>query len=344
MVLRIVVLGCCMAAAAVSQAAEPLMCGSLWWMPYQQQASSRDYESFIDSQKAVGFDLLWICGTADLMEKAVQNEKDGSPYDPLEIVLRLADKKSMRVIVDLPQCGWYGKAEPEEVIKKVEEHIQAFWKRYGKHRCLYGWYLNFEINPLVPDEKEESAWWREVWSGITMCCHRVSPHSVVTISPFFLLDDENRRGFKYLTPKEYAAWWEKTLRQTKIDILMLQDSGAEHLGFFTMADREPFLAAMQAACRQAGTRFWVNVESGEADVASWDEFIALEQQKKVPWKFVPIDRLATKIKLASRYGEQVINWGYFPYMFPERVGVEPTTAQHKAYQAYQKYYLHRNGK
>ena len=152
-------------------------------------------------RKRLGLICFGFAETADLMEKAVQNEKDGSPYDPLEIVLRLADKKSMRVVVDLPQCGWYGKAEPEEVIKKVEEHIQTFWKRYGKHRCLYGWYLNFEINPLAPDEKEESSWWREVWSGITMCCHRVSPHSVVTISPFFILDDENRRGFKYLTPK-----------------------------------------------------------------------------------------------------------------------------------------------
>ena len=59
-------------------------------------------------------------------------------------------------------------------------------------------------------------------------------------------------GFPRVSPTEYAAWWEETLRQTKIDVVMLQDSGAEHLGFFTLADREPFFAAMQTACRAAG--------------------------------------------------------------------------------------------
>lgn len=324
---------------AVALGAQPWMCGSLWWMPYQPQATRQDYKTCIESQQAIGFDLLWILGSADLMEKALQNEQNGQPYDPLEMVLSLADEKSMRVIVDLPQGGWYGKIEADVLLDDVNQHIKAFWKRYGKHRCLYGWYLNYEINPLAPDEKVESAWWREVWRNITASCHRVAPNTVVTVSPFFLLDDKNRRGFPYLTPTDYAAWWEETLRQTKIDILMLQDSGAEHLGFFTTADREPFFAAMQTACRRANAHFWVNVESAEVDVRCWEEFISAEQKKNVTWRIVPMDRLAEKIEVASRYGEQIINWGYFPYMTPEKVGQRPTAAHVNACEAYRQYYL-----
>jgi hypothetical protein len=141
----------------------------------------------------------------------------------------------------------------------------------------------------------------------------------------------------YQPPELYAAWWEETLRQTKIDVLMLQDSGGEHLGFFSLADREPFLAAVRTACNKAGAHFWANVETAEADVADWEDFIAKERDKKVPWRCVPIDRLAGKLELASRYGEEIVNWGYFPYMASPS-GAEPTPLQRAAYDAYREYY------
>jgi hypothetical protein len=338
MLFRVAALACGFMTATVAQAARPSICGALWWMPYQATATQRDYEQCIDMQRAVGFDLLWICGSRNLMKKATQNEKDHKPHDPLDMVLRIADEKAMRVIVDLPQCGWYGKAKAEDVARQVAEHVQVFWNRYGKHRSLYGWYLNYEISPQSMIAPQESAWWRNVWRDITASCHHASPRSAVTISPFFMMDDKSRRGFSYLTPTQYAAWWEETLLETKIDVLMLQDSGAEHLALFTLADREPFFAAMQAACRRANTRFWGNVEVAEADVASWDAFISLERQKKeVPFRVVPTDKLAGKIDLASRYAEELVSWGYFPFFASEAVGMEPTASQREAHLHYKQY-------
>jgi len=319
------------------QATPPVMRGTLWWMPYLPKASQEEYSRCIQAQRDVGFDLLWILGTPSLMEKATQSEAAGEPYDPLDLVLQIADEAGMRVIVDLPQEGWYGRAEADDVIGRVAKHIQAFSSRYGKHRSLRGWYLNYEINPIAEDNPKESRWWRDVWQEETAACHRALPGSLVTISPFFLMDEKRRRGFVYLAPAQYGKWWEETLRQTKIDVVMLQDSGAEHLAFFTLADREPFFAAMQTACRRAGCHLWLNVESGEADVAGWEEFMLKEREKNVPWRFVPIDRLAGKLALASRYGESIVNWGYFPYMAPE-AGEKETPLQREAYLAYQTYY------
>ena len=62
--------------------------------------------------------------------------------------------------------------------------------------------------------------------------------SIVTISPFFLLDKDGLRGFEYLAPSEYEEWWGTTLSETGIDILMLQDSGEHRL--FSLTERAPF--------------------------------------------------------------------------------------------------------
>ena len=139
---------------------------------------------------------------------------------------------------------------------------------------------------------------------------------IVAISPFFLLDDTSRRGFICLTPQQYAQWWGATLKETGIDVIMLQDSG-EHLAFFTLEQREPFWAATAEAA-QGETQFWLNVETGEADVRSWEEYLPLESRRKVPWRFTPIEWLEQELRLASKYADHIVNWGYFPYMDPHR--------------------------
>jgi hypothetical protein len=249
--------------------------------------------------------------------------------------------------VDLPKEGWCGRASEREAIDGVAMHTRAYWSRYGKHASFYGWYLNYEINPLAPEEREQSRWWRTVWREQTAECHRVAPRLQVFISPFFILGKNGRNGIKYLAPQQYADWWRDTLRETKIDVVMLQDSGAEHASFFTLADREPFFAAMQAACRDAGARLWLNVETGEKLAANWDEFAAIEREQRVLWRFTPIDHLAAKLELAARYGEEIVNWGYFPFMMPNSSGVQAACGSKtfhqisqpgEAYQQYRAYY------
>ena len=83
-------------------------------------------------------------------------------------------------VVDLPQGGWYGKASAEDVIAKVTQAAREVHRRYGHHAAFYGWYLNYEINPIRPDDVEETAYWRQVWKAIADQCHRLAPGSMVT--------------------------------------------------------------------------------------------------------------------------------------------------------------------
>ncbi len=315
----------------------PLIQGTLWFLPRDCAEWNRgQFEAAIQAQRDVGFKLLWLLNVASFPPT------EGG-QDVIDTIYSIADARGMKVIVDLPQGGWHGKETSEDVIVKVTRAARGLHQRYGGHASFHGWYLNYEINPIRPGDAEETAYWRRVWKAITAQCHRLAPGSVVTISPFFLLDDTSRRGFVYLTPEQYADWWRVTLKETGIDVLMLQDSG-EHLAFFTLEQREPFWMAVGKATREAGAQFWLNVETGEADVKDWDEYLKLEASERVPWRFTPIPWLEQKLRLAASCSDGIVNWGYFPFMDPHRSGVDadfggtPEQAR-AAYAAYQAYYL-----
>jgi hypothetical protein len=261
------------------------------------------------------------------------------------MIFQMADQKHLRIIVDMPKGGWYGTAKAEDLIGAVGAFVREAHSRYGAHPSFWGWYLDYEINLVAPNDVEQSAWWRNVWRAQVKICHEVRPGSIVTISPFFSLDEQRRKGYVYLTPSQYGAWWSETLRQTGIDVLMLQDSG-EHMGFFTLQQREPYWAAVADACARAGTRFWLNVESGEIDAQNWEQALSLE--RKDPKLFMslfgfhatPTEKLIQKLDLASRYADEIVNWGYFPFMASSD-GREQTDQQRAAYLAYKAYYQSR---
>ncbi len=324
---------------------EPLMRGTLWWVgtPRHFTWKKSDFEKEIQAQMDIGFDLLWLLGSKSAMD---HTDHTDSKQDVLETLYSIADERKLRVLIDLIPGGGDlpGKLPVDHAVAAAREHIRRLVDRYGHHGSFYGWYLNNELNPLHPSEQTVSAYWRAYWKGVVDECRRAAPRSVVAISPFFLLDEKGVRGFTYLRPEEYAAWWDATLKETGIDILMLQDSG-EHLGFFTVERREPFWAAVAEVCRKNGKPFWLNVETGEVAVSDWGEYLKLEReaasQRKskepgegvVPWRFTPIDSLEKKLRAAAKHADNLVNWGYYPFMDPGG-----DVESRKAYESYRAYY------
>lgn len=245
-------------------------------------------------------------------------EKHISKGDVLEVIYSIADKMNMDVMSDMNVKGGdlYGKGTADEYSKDCIKYIDEYYKKYGRHPSFWGWYLNSEINPIDSTDYEQSKFWRTFWKSIVTECHRICAGTKVTISPFFLLDKQGLRGFKYREPYEYEDWWYHTMLETGIDILMLQDSGAEHLSFFTLNDRRPFFQAFANACRKAGKEFWVNVETGQVETKNWDEAIRMERNKNKAWAFTKMSWLKQKLDLAAEYGSGIINWGYYPLMNP----------------------------
>lgn len=238
--------------------------------------------------------------------------------DVLELIYSVADELDMKVISDFNLQGGnlYQKKSVEELIGNSNKYIEEYYDKYGKHASFWGWYLNNEINPIENSDHEQSDFWRTIWKSMVNKCHVTAPGTKVTISPFFLLDKESYRGFKYLEPIEYEEWWYNTMKETDIDILMLQDSGAEHLSFFTLNDRRPFFQAFANACRRAGKEFWINVETGQVEARDWTHALQMERDFKKDWVFTEIDWLKQKLELAAEYATGIVNWGYFPLMNP----------------------------
>ena len=273
--------------------------------------------------------------------------EEGQPaIDVLRMIYSIAEEKGMRVVADLNMNGGelYKQYTPDEVAANYHLYVQQFYKRYGGYQSFWGWYINNELNPLKPDETEISGFWRTVWKSAVETCKEVAPESRVLISPFFIMDREKHRGFDFLDPIDYERWWANTLATTGIDILMLQDSGAEHLSFFTLEDRRPFFQAFKNACDQAGSEFWLNVESGQVDAHDWEEAVTAERTGTQHWVYTPTDWLAQKLELAAEYGTNIVNWGYYPYMVPAvspgpYLSDElPVALRSESYQSYKAYY------
>ncbi len=296
---------------------------------------------------------LLVCCHYNVVPPNKADRKDSSGkkgIDVLRLIYAIAEEKEMTVIADLNMGGGmlYKQHSMNDVTARYASYIPEFHKRYGGYASFRGWYLNNELTLQPPLETEISGFWRAIWKFAVDECKRVAPESVVTISPFFIMDRDGHRGFHFLEPMEYEQWWAKTLSYTGIDILMLQDSGAEHLGFFTLEDRRPFFQAFKNACDQAGSELWLNVESGEIDAGSWGEAVTMEQSKKQKWVYTPTEWLAQKMELAAEYGERIINWGYYPFMTPTASigpflfsvdGIEiPTNLRAQSYLSYRQYY------
>ena len=230
-----------------------------------------------------------------------------------------ADELGMQIVVETNVTGgglFEEGADLDTLVCRQKEWMRSFHAAFGDHPSFAGWYFGNEINPVDTLDVAKSLFWRTLWGESSKTAKELDPDDVTTISPFFILDKDEWRGFRYFQPEEYRVWWAASLLAGGIDILMLQDSGAEHQAFFTLEERRPFLEAFADACHQAGSQFWVNVETGQVRAEDWPDAVAQERERRRNWEFTPIDFLAQKLDLAAQYATGTINWGYYPLMTP----------------------------
>ena len=286
----------------------------------------------------------------DPEEQTVQHEWIDK-QNTIESIYSIADEFGMKVICDLNIGGGaLYPGDPEYLAALTGVSTEAFAQAFGHHPSFWGWYLNNEINPLLESDVEKTSFWRRFWKALTDKCHKVVPGSKVTIAPFFILDKYGKRNvWPYYEPEVYAGWWEKTLKETGIDVLMLQDSGAEHLSIFTLDDRVPFFKATADACAAAGAEFWVDLESAQVFCKDWDDAVNMERNHAKDWRYVGLDWLKEKLNLAAKYATNIVNWGYYPVMYPleKNGGLSPTDIDgfsvnlsdaNANYAAYKEYY------
>jgi len=107
----------------------------------------------------------------------------------------------------------------------VGGYIREIAARCGAHPAFFGWHVPHEIY-MAWDRF--GAYMDALFPSLVEMCKKATPGRPVTLSPFFILDQDKVFGdFRYASPKEYQRYWTGLIRRSGFDIIMLQDRG-EH--------------------------------------------------------------------------------------------------------------------
>ena len=307
---------------------EPTISGVLWWLHPHREGPH--VEAIIEAMADVGMDLLWIISSNEFMTRR-DNPILGRIFDE-------ADQRGWRVILTTSSNGgWYANWDIPALKEIEERNIRALAGMYAHRPSFYGWYINYEIY-MEWDERSRKI--RDLYNHIGRLTRTITPQAKLTISPFFLVDKDQLRGdFRYAEPDEFGAWWAETLKQSGIDIVMLQDSGELHCKCVPIETRVAFIRAMKQACRAADAELWGNVETVEVPAADMEEYARdIELYRNPPdtsvWSF-DMDRNALKLDLASRLTTNIVSWGweFWNPVLPQTV-VGDSRENYAAYKAY----------
>ena len=287
------------------------LAGVLWWLSAVDAA--RDvgaWQEDLDALDALGMDLLIFTGPHAGVEPTA-----GQP-DPFDALLGEFDRRGMRVYLSTLQGpAWWTVPDPAPEIARATQHIESLERRYGHHASFEGFYIPYECYVMWGPSAETT---KQLYRRVSAACKQTAPDKRTLISPFFILDSQHLLGdFRWASPDEYETFWTDILRGSDIDTVALQDSG-EHLACYTLEQRAPFFAAMKSACDATETAFWANVETGELNVASLEDYVArfglrthVNDPKTAPfWRGVPAAKLIEKLAFARRYTRTAITWGY----------------------------------
>jgi hypothetical protein len=295
--------------------------GTLWWLtPDDLALSDAAWNEELDYVHSLGMDTIVFNGP-------YAGPEGGEAFEAL---LDRMDARGMHVYLDtLAAPQWWTLESAEEEATRACERAKTLQKVYGRHPSFAGFYIPYECYVMWGAQRELV---RDLYVGVSRGCKEAAPQKPVMISPFFILDRQGVLGdFRWAKPEEYGAFWRWILNEASIDIVALQDSG-EHLACYTLDQRQPFFAAARAACDATGTTLWANVESGELNVSSLEEYVRrfglkthVNSAGTTPfWRAVPADKFAAKLRLAGDYTDTAITWGYREFLRPTR---DPAAAQ-----------------
>jgi len=264
-------------------------------------------------------------------------EKTGGDHaDDIELMYQECDRRNMKLIISTgttPQ--WYHNMQMPDESLKQQKWVEEIFRRYGHHASFAGWYIDYEFS-VTEGKLGEMLF--DLFRDIVGYCKEKTPDLPVVASPFFIPPTATSIMHPgHPDPQIYYTYWSKLIAYSKVDVISLQDTGAQHLSFFDTDTTEPYIAAVAQACKENNCRFWGNVETGEFEIESAEAFtekFGPDGNVNRPgnasfWRPVPISRLQKKLELMSKYSEYNLSWGYQAFYRPALGG--------KALEAYNNY-------
>ncbi len=236
------------------------------------------------------------------------------------MVLAAAQRHQVKVFMGLAfNDAWWQKegsdrdwllAEAAAMNAVADELYQNYYSRYAD--VFAGWYINWEMDNVsgynfLPSQNQNMVTALQEVSGHLKT---LNPDLPASLAPFF--NSELGAG-----PRRWQYFWYDLLRQTSVDIVMLQDGvGVAH------AEVKQLPEWFQAVCdgvHAAGKQCWSDLENftqvGEGFIPG------------------PPDRVAAQHQAVAPLVDRIVTFSFITYMSPV-YGVDPQYLE--AYQAYRK--------
>jgi hypothetical protein len=239
-------------------------------------------------------------------------------FDVVGAILAQAEKNGMHVFLGLGRAGdlnllwefdkpgWHDRNRRAlDVGRKVAEEL---WRRYGRYRSLYGWYLTHEMNDLA----KASAY----YDPLADFCHSFSPDKPVMVAP---------AG----TPKIERV----TLESSHADIFCYQDAvGTGYVPYQNTYDPAKRLAQLDQVFSWysklhagSGKHLW-------ADLEIWERGGPPDTH---PTYAAPMPRVRDQIAIEARYAEMVTAYSIVGFLEPP--GLRSHVRDPRARQLYETY-------
>ena len=300
-------------------ACKPILDGILWnlghslfYEDFNYTASRERWIAEFDAMEELHLKKFMIfTGIPDALEN------QAAVGDILELIYSECDKRNMEVIIS---CGttpqWYHVMQMPDESLKIKGWIAEIFRRYAHHSSFAGWYIDYEFS-ITEGKLGEMLF--DLFRDTVIYCKEVTPDLPVVASPFFIPPTATAIMHPgHPDPHKYYEYWSKLIAYSHVDVISLQDNGAQHLSFFDTTLTEPYIAAVAEACKVNNCRFWGNVETGEFEIESAEAFTEKfgpdgnvnRPAGKDFWRPVPIERLQKKLEVMSKYSELNLSWGY----------------------------------
>lgn len=166
---------------------------------------------------------------------------------PVEAIMEAADQYGMKVFMS---CGWAVNQDDnirEPAIKELQQKImKETADLFKEHKSFYGWYLPVEdmIAPYLSDYAIEAV------NTLAESARNLTPQAQIMISPYGLYSADIRN------PK-----FGEQIKKLKVDIIAYQDEVGCVREPMPMQRMKENFKLLNTIHKEAGIRFWANIES-----------------------------------------------------------------------------------
>ena len=200
--------------------------------------------------------------------------------------------------------------------------VKDFADQFGTHPALGGIYYSVEITNQQAFIKNHAYLAEEIINPVAKAVHAELPGKELAISPFFNTHFDTDPAFG--SPEEFGEMWEYVLKNSELDILILQDGvGVEphtlrqevdNNGQIQTIDKiSGYFDAVKKAADAAGKPLWGNAELFQ-NINSPNRSCT-EEKPCIPSN---IDKISLQLKTEAQYVEKFVCFD-FHYMEPNDI-------------------------